>query len=312
LAELGEPVLVLGGAGFLGTHIVGALLERGRVVRILDRSQSGPVHGWADRAEYQRGDFDNSTQLAEAMRGCRVVVHLVGTTLPKTSNEDVVYDLESNLITSVRFLELAWRHGVKKVVFASSGGTVYGVPTILPIPESHGTRPLCSYGVHKLAIEHYLHLYRHLYGLDYSVLRVSNLFGERQRGLGQGAVAVFLQSALRNEEVVIWGDGSVIRDYVYAGDVADAFCRAIDFAGEPRTFNIGSGQGVTLNELLKVMERVLSRPIARRYVAGRSFDVPANVLDITLAGSHLGWRPTHSLEQGILKTVEWIRADMAV
>ncbi len=290
--------LVLGGGGFLGGHLISALLEEGHEVRAFDRSAHRARADQPD-AEWREGDFGNRGDLLAAVDGCDIAFHLIATTLPRTSNEDPVHDLESNLLPTVRFLDIARDLGLRKVIFASSGGTVYGTPSIVPIPETHPTRPVCSYGIHKLAIEHYLHLYYTLYGLDYGVLRLANPFGERQRtDASQGAVAVFLDKALRGEEAVIWGDGSVVRDYLYVKDAAAAFCAVARHASETKTFNIGSGQGQSLNELLAAIESVLGEPVRRRYQPGRPFDVPVNVLDTSLAADVLGWRPRVSFRDG--------------
>jgi UDP-glucose 4-epimerase len=273
---------------------------------VFDRTRNRSERSSASGVEFVEGDFGNRNDVSAALDGCRTVFHLVGTTHPKTSNDDPVRDLESNLLTTVQCLELARRNAIEKIVFSSSGGTVYGLPTTVPIPEHHETRPLCSYGIHKLAIEHYLHLYRSLYGLDYCVLRLANPFGERQRPeASQGAVAVFLDKALRGEEIVIWGDGSAVRDYVYVADVARAFCQAARYTGTPRIFNIGSGQGLSVNDLISSIETVSGRPVARRYLPGRPFDVTVSVLDTSLAAQHLGWRPRCSFEEGLRRTLEW-------
>ncbi len=301
--------LVLGGAGFLGGHIVEALLEQGRGVRVFDRiprparsAVAGPDVEWYE------GNFGNRGDVAAALDGCDVVFHMVATTLPKGSNDDPVHDLESNLLPTVRFLDAAVRHGVKKVIFASSGGTVYGIPRVVPVPEDHPTQPLCSYGIHKLAIEQYLYLYHALHGLQYCVLRLANPFGERQRSdASQGAVAVFLDKALRGGDVTVWGDGSAVRDYVYVRDVASAFCHAAALPAETGVFNIGSGQGLSVNALLDAIEDLLARPVPRRYLQGRAFDVPVNVLDIRLATETLGWRPRFTFRQGLERTLEWIQ-----
>ena len=221
-----QRCLVLGGGGFLGGHIVEALQDEGFLVRVFDRV---PRRATAARIEpttdWCEGDFGNRGDVAAALKDCDVAFHLVATTLPRSSNEDPIHDLESNLVPTVRFMAAAVESGVKKVVFASSGGTVYGIPKTVPIAENHPTQPLCSYGIHKLAIEQYLHLYHSLHGLGYCVLRLANPFGERQRSdASQGAVAVFLDQALRGEEITVWGDGCAVRDYVYVGDVARAFC----------------------------------------------------------------------------------------
>jgi UDP-glucose 4-epimerase len=302
-------VLLLGGGGFLGGHIAEALLEGGSPVRVFDRAPGSRLSQLAADIEFCLGDFDNRSDLSSALDGCPLIIHLVSTTIPKTSNEDPVADLKDNLIGTVRFLEFARRARVRKIIFASSGGTVYGVPTIVPIPEDHATRPVCSYGIHKLAIEQYMELYRRLHELDYCVLRMSNPYGEHQRAdSGQGAVAVFLDHVIRGHEIEIWGDGSAVRDYVYVKDVAQAFYRATMYAGEPRTFNIGSGQGTTVTELLQLIEQVTRRPIRRRHLPARPFDVPTNVLDISRARNYLGWQPLHSLEQGLRRTLSWFES----
>jgi UDP-glucose 4-epimerase len=308
--RIAGPALLLGGAGFMGGHVVDALLEEDCRVRVFDRTRR--PSGLHANVEFCEGEFTNCSELAAALEGCRTVFHLLATTDPKTSNEDPVHDLESNLTATVRLLELIRNSSVQKIVFASSGGTVYGVPATVPIPEHHETKPICSYGIHKLAIEHYLALYHRLYGLDYCVLRISNAFGERQRPkASQGAVAVFLDKALRGEEIDVWGDGSVVRDYVYIRDVADALCRAARHEGSPRQFNIGSGRGLSVNEVILSIESLVGRPVSRRYLPSRPFDVPVNVLDISLAAAHLDWRPEHTFERGLKHTLEWMQTDVA-
>jgi UDP-glucose 4-epimerase len=299
--------LVLGGGGFLGGHLVEALAADGGSVRVFDRVPRRVVpHAAAyGTAEWLEGDFGNRADVAAAVSGCDVVFHLVATTLPKTSNEDPVHDLESNLLPTVRFLDVARELGVRRIVFASSGGTVYGIPHAVPIPETHPTQPICSYGIHKLAIERYLHLYHSLHGLEYCVLRLANPFGERQRAdASQGAVAVFLDRALRNEEITVWGDGSVVRDYVYVGDVARAFVLAAQHDAPAGTFNIGSGRGCTVLELLSAIERLLGRAVRRRHTPGRPFDVPVNVLDTARARNLLEWTPRVALEDGLRRMLE--------
>jgi len=301
-------VLLLGGAGFLGGHILHALQDRGRAVRVFDRARPGADRYDIPGVEFYEGDFGNRGDLDAAIEGCDVVVHLVSTTRPKTSNDDPAHDLETNVVATIRFLDQARQAGVKKIVYASSGGTVYGEPRIVPIPEQHETLPVCSYGIHKLAVEHYLALYHRLYGLDYCILRMSNPFGEGQRpDVAQGAVSVFLDKALRGEVIEIWGDGSVVRDYVYVADVARAFRLAIEYAGPRKLFNIGSGQGLSLNDLLRSIERLVGRPVARHYGPARSLDVLVNVLDISNAEIHLHWRPEFSFREGLQRTLAWLQ-----
>jgi UDP-glucose 4-epimerase len=297
--------LVLGGAGFIGSHLAEALLQAGHRVRIFDRPHLDRLPAFLQRREFEvfTGDFLNPRTLSPALEGSEIVFHLVSTTLPKNSNDNPMYDVESNVMGTLRLLELCRQQGVRKVVFASSGGTVYGVPRSVPIAESHPTDPICSYGIHKLAIEKYLQLNHRIYGLDYCVVRPANLYGPRQRlDIAQGAVAVFLDRALRGKPIQVWGDGSVVRDYLYVGDAAEALVKAAAFGGDPRIFNIGSGVGTSLTQLINEIEALLGRSVAVDYTAARTLDVPANVLDASLARRHLGWAPGTSLAEGLRRT----------
>jgi UDP-glucose 4-epimerase len=301
-----KKFLILGGAGFIGSHLCDALLLAGHSVRLFDRVGVQPhrVFGAKEEVEHIQGDFGSEAEMQHAVSGCQVVFHLVSTTLPKSSNDDPVYDVESNVVGTLRLLEATRLANVQKIVFVSSGGTVYGIPKAVPISESHATEPVSSYGIGKLMIEKYLHLHQVLYSLDYSVLRLANPFGERQRAnSAQGAVAVFLNRAINNTPIDIWGDGSVVRDYVYISDVTAALLKAAEYHGKERIFNIGSGQGKSLNEILSAIESLLLKPVARQYLAGRSFDVPINVLDVSHARKHLLWAPVVSFESGLANTL---------
>ena len=303
--------LVLGGRGFIGSHLVDALLARGHFVRCFDRphvTPMGETHLSNPNFELYEGDLVSEADVTEALIDCEVCFHLVSTTLPKSSNADPVFDVESNVLGTVRLLTHAVKSGLKKIIFVSSGGTVYGVPTHLPILETHPTDPICSYGISKLAIEKYLGLFNQLHGLDYTVLRIANPYGERQRThASQGAVAVFLGKVLRGEPVEIWGDGSVVRDYIYIADVVDALLMALERMGGEHVFNIGAGRGHSLNEVLDAIEKVTGCSADRRHLPGREFDVPASVLSIAHAQQLLGWSPKVSFEQGLEKFAKWLQ-----
>ncbi len=301
--------LVLGGGGFIGSHVVDALLERGHKVRVFERPRVPQYRACdGDTLEWMEGDFQNAARVREAVQGMDTLVHLVSTTLPKGSNDDPEFDVQSNVIGTLRLLRAAVDSGARKVVFISSGGTVYGVPTTIPIPETHATEPRVSYAIGKLAVEKYLAVFQQQHGLDYAVLRVANPYGPRQRvDIAQGAVAVFLDAALAGRDVEIWGDGSVVRDYVHVADVARAFVLALEYRGAERIFNIGSGQGCSLVELLAVIERAVGHAVPRRHLPARGIDVPSNVLDVTRAQRELGWTPAIALEEGVARTVEWLR-----
>jgi len=297
----------------MGSHLARALIAAGHAVRVFDRPDRNLLPGYPlrEEVEWQEGDFVNPKDTARALAGCDVVFHLVSTTLPGSANDNPVYDVESNFLGTLRMLDAALQSGVKKVVFSSSGGTVYGVPQTIPITETHPTEPITAYGIGKLMIEKYLHLYHVLHGLDYVVLRVANPFGEGQRVTsGQGAVTTFLRHALSGRPVDIWGDGSVVRDYLYVGDVAQAFTCALDHEPAERIVNIGSGTGRSLHEIVDAIETFIGRKVERRYFPGRPFDVPANVLEISRARSALDWMPRTPLEEGLRRTAAWLRQEL--
>jgi UDP-glucose 4-epimerase len=302
--------LILGGGGFLGSHLSEALLGQGYAVRIFDRPNLFRFKSFQrdEAVEWFEGDFINREHIAQAVSGCDVIYHLISTTLPRSSNENPAYDVETNVVGTLRLLEIAQKNNIRKVIFVSSGGTVYGIPQQVPITESHPTEPICSYGIGKLAIEKYLNLFHLLHGMDYCVLRLANPFGERQRiASEQGAVTAFLDKALRKEEIEIWGDGSVVRDYFYVSDAVSAMTKALACEGASGVFNIGSGTGQSLNQILSAMEASLGTSIRRTYLPARGFDVPVSVMDISKAATLLGWRPETTFADGLSRTVRWLR-----
>ncbi len=299
--------LILGGNGFIGSHLVDKLLAEGQHVRVFDKYEEryrkpNPL------VDYRYGDFGNRGLLAEALAGIDIVFHLVSTTLPKTSNDDPAFDVQSNVIETLFLLEQCISKKIKKIIFVSSGGTIYGKPVKLPISEDSPTDPECSYGITKLTIEKYLSLFNHLYGLDYTIVRPSNPYGSRQDPLGiQGAISVFLGRVARNEQIEIWGDGEVVRDYIFIEDLVSGIYKAATMNATSRIFNLGCGEGHSLNAIVDVIRRVTGADVSVKYTERRSFDVPAIYLDIARAKKELDWMPVTSLEAGIRKTWEFVR-----
>lgn len=307
----GGRIAVLGAAGFLGQHVTMALLARGYAVNAFDRipfASSLLPGGTHPGLTVLTGDFFDARCLEAALAGCSCCVHLVSTSIPQSSNEDPARDVKQNLLGTLGLLEAVRAVGVPKLVFASSGGTVYGIPHAQCIAETHPTHPLCSYGIVKLAVENYLALYRELHGLEYVALRISNPYGPLQRlDASQGVIGVFLGKILRNQPLTVWGDGSVIRDFVYVEDVARAFVLAAASSIPAAVLNIGSGSGSSLNRVIELLRMTTARPVDVRYLAGRVFDVPCSILDITLAGQTLGWRPATTMEEGLRRTWAWVQ-----
>ncbi|VVO65944.1 NAD-dependent epimerase/dehydratase family protein [Pseudomonas fluorescens] len=306
-------ILIFGGGGFIGSTIADRLLADGHSLRIFERPRVEPYREFAttEVVEWVTGDLMSQHDVNEAIDGMDAVLHLVSTTLPKTSNDDPVYDVQTNLVATLQMLNAMVEKRVRRIIFISSGGTVYGEPNYLPIDEKHPTDPQVSYGITKLAIEKYILMYQHLHGIKATVLRVTNPYGERQRvETAQGAVGVFLSRALKNDSIQIWGDGSVTRDYVYVSDVAEAFALALKYEGSHSVFNISSGTGVSINELIERIETVVGGAIDKKYLPGRPYDVPVSVLDNALAAQELKWTPKVSLEDGLQLTSAWMKRTM--
>jgi len=303
--------LVLGGAGFIGRHLCTALGAEGHQVLAFDLPPK-TKEKWPDieNTQWIAGDFTNVDTLKGCLDSVQVVYHLIGTTLPASSNQNMLYDLETNVAATLRLLDgVVAQHKPPRLIFISSGGTIYGIPKAIPIREDHPTDPICAYGVGKLAIEKYLFVYHKLYGLDYCILRLSNVYGPYQPlNREQGVIPIFLHRAFHNVPLEIWGDGSVVRDYLYVEDLCEALVSVKEYSGEERIFNIGSGQGHSLNDLIEIIRQILGHELTRIHVPGRVYDVPENILDPGLAKREFAWQAKTDLPGGIARLLPWVKS----
>ena len=245
-------------------------------------------------------DITDLSSLQIAIDGSEIIYHLACNSLPHTSNKNPHVDVSVNLLGSINLLEAARKLSVRRVIFLSSGGTVYGNPQTIPLTEYHPTDPICSYGITKLSIEKYIGLYSTQFGLNGLVFRVANPYGVRQRLYGsQGVIPIFLGKVLRSESLNIWGDGSTIRDFIYISDLVSALVLAINYDGPHSVFNVGSGIGFSINELINFIETIVKRPLVVNYLPSRDVDVPSNILCINRAVDALKWTPQVHLLEGI-------------
>jgi UDP-glucose 4-epimerase len=301
--KVNKRCVVLGGCGFLGSVLTRRLVADGWTVRVFDKEgvDTWRLQSVLPHIELMTGDFMNVADLSRAIDNMQTVLHFIGTTIPQSSMDDIQFDIETNVVSTVRLLELMRERKGQRLVYASSGGTVYGISSHQrPLLETDPTEPIASYGVSKLTIEKYIRLFSYNYGLPYVVLRLANPYGESQSiDRPQGAVGVFLHKALSGEEISIWGDGSVVRDYIYEADVAtvtSAVLATKDLAG---VYNVGSGIGLSLNGLLETIREVTGRACPVSYDPSRKFDVPFNVLDINKIKQASGWSPRFTLAEGL-------------
>ena len=300
---------VLGANGFIGTNLCLSLISLGASVRGCGRSAFARLE-LGDKVDWFQFDITkNDGNVRNIIKDSDFVVHLVSTLLPAQSNLEQVRDVEENLIGTLRLLDCCKDAGIRRVIFASSGGTVYGPQLNMPINETVLPNPICSYGIVKATTENYLHLYRHLYGLDFVALRISNPFGQYQMPHDQGLVAALIGKALTGSTVDIWGDGSAVRDYIYVDDVVNAIviAMALEKPDAPRVYNIGSGVGRTVKEVFEAINTVHGSILEVNRHPTRSVDVAKNILDISLASAQLGWRPCTDWTYALEKTYDWLR-----
>ena len=303
--------IILGAAGFIGRNLAEKLAKKeGDPITLVDRNGDvlREMKGQkGSRIQIKEMDLVRQENYDEVLLGQDVVYHLISTTVPTTSNQQIPQEISDNVELTSRLLESCVRCGVKKVVYLSSGGTVYGMNQVCPLREGMETNPINSYGVQKVMNEKLLYLYQYLYGLDYRIIRLSNPFGPYQRPNGiLGAVTTFTYKALKGEEIVVYGDGSVVRDYIYIEDAVKAILNIADDEGEDRLYNVGSGIGTSLCQLLKIIEDTLGLTLQIRYVPGRAVDVPVNYLDISRYEMKFGRFDVLSLPEGIRRTADFM------
>ena len=305
-------IILFGGAGFIGTNLAIELSQdENNDITLVDRD----INFFEDlrklnlqKFSYVESDFSENTNFDELLEGQEVVYHLVSTTVPTTSNQQIPQELSANIIVTSKLLEACVRQNVKKVIFISSGGTVYGKEVCCPLKEETPTYPISSYGLQKITIEKLLYLYDYMYNLDYRIVRLSNPYGPYQRPNGiLGAVTTFTYKALNDEEITVFGDGSVVRDFIYIDDAVDAIIKIATQNVEQKTFNLGCGYGTSIKQLLDIISSTLNIHLKIKYVEGRSVDVPVNYLDIQRYEKYFGTLSPISLEEGIKKTAEFMQ-----
>ena len=302
-------ILVTGGAGFIGSHVVDTLIQANHTVTVVDDLSTGKREYLNPKATFYQLDICHADALAALWEqehpDC--VIHCAAQVSVNYSVAKPIQDAQVNILGSINLLEFCRRFRLRKFVYVSTGGALYGEPRYLPCDEAHPIDPLSPYGASKHAVEHYLYLYHQNFGLNYVVLRCANVYGPRQDPFGEaGVVAIFTQRMLHNKQVVIYSTGEQQRDFIYVADVAQACLLALE-KGDGALVNIGVGAGTSVNEIYRRLKALTSYPLEPRYDPPRPGEPFRVWLDVRRAKEVLGWEAEVSLEEGLKRTVEWFR-----
>ena len=300
-------ILVTGGAGFIGSHVVDKYIEAGHDVAVVDNLSTGLRENLNPAARFYEADIRDQQAMAEIFEKERpeVVNHHAAQVNVRASLDEPMTDAEINILGTVNLLDLAAKSGVRRFIFISSGGAVYGDAEQIPTPEDYPARPISHYGAAKLAGEHYCHVYYAIYSMPYVILRYANVYGPRQNPKGEaGVTAIFAQLMLRGEQPRIFGDGTKTRDYVHVADVARANLLALEYGGVG-IFNIGTGRQITDREVFDAVAAAAGYQGEPEYTPFRPGEVMHSAVDPSRAEKELGWRPTIVFEEGVRSVVEY-------
>jgi len=303
-------ILITGGNGFIGSNLVEALRHEHNV-SVFDRSPNQFVSECSE-VNYIYGDFSDTELLRQALDNIQIVYHLLSTTVPFTANNNMVFDITTNLVTTVKFLDLIVEKGVQRVVYSSSGGTIYGNPQYLPIDEKHPCNPIGSYGIVKNTIERYIELYALRNKFSFLIVRPSNPYGPGQNyRKNQGLIGKLIYNSMTKEKFTIWGDGSAIRDYIFIDDLI-SFFKTAGLSEESGVFNVGSGMGMNINQIIKALSEIIDDMPPIIYTDTKGTIVDKVVLDIKKSKNKFDWSPKTNLEKGLQIHKNWMSLNCKV
>ncbi len=309
-------IMVTGGAGFIGSHIVDRYIQEGHEVIVVDNLNSGRKENINKKAHFIEADIREKDKIEKIIQEFRpeIINHHAAQISVVYSMENPEVDIDINIKGTLNLLEIAGKYKIKKFIFASTGGALYGEPQKLPCTEEHPILPLAPYGIDKETAEHYIRVYSALFGFEYVILRYANVYGPRQDPFGEaGVVAIFTMRMLKNKECIIYGDGEQSRDFVYVEDVAKANLLALSYEPESKIlpiFNIATSKSTTVNRIFSVLKQHTGYDRKAIYKEKREGEVYRIFLSYEKAKRHLGWEPEYSIETGLKKTVDWFSKEV--
>lgn len=290
-----KRVIIIGGAGFLGSNLASRLVKDGGYeILVLDKKKNNNKN-----VKYFVGDYSDKEILNKIIKKGDIIFHFAGSSVPANAEKNITEEINNDIIKTINLLEICGKKKIKRIFFASSGGMVYG-KYFRPISEKDITNPISFHGIIKLSIEKYVELFANRYGFEYVIMRISNLYGRYNSGDRlQGVLDVFLDRVLNNEKIEIWGDGSIVRDYIFIDDVVDFLEKILKCNICNEVFNVGNGKPYSLNDILKCIQKNTNKKIKPKYFLHRDFDLKYNVLNINKAKKYLKWKPRYDLNEGI-------------
>jgi UDP-glucose 4-epimerase len=306
-------ILVTGGNGFIGSHLIDALCidSKSNVFAVGRNPLEKSFFNNPDEFRYYEADLNDELNISKIISDNHIstVYHIAWSNFNATAQSNIVNDVKTNVISSIKLFDACVKNDVQRIIYLSSGGTVYGMPEILPVEENHPKLPVTGYGVSKLTIEHYLQMYSRFYGVESVILRPSVPYGPRQNPIrGQGAITTFLYKALHNQPISIWGDGTSQRDYFFISDLISALLLAMNISYEQNlVFNIAGDKTYTLSDILEIVQEIVGVPMDVVYEPSRMVDVPNIYLDTTKAAKSMDWKPMVGIKKGIIDTCEWLK-----
>jgi len=302
-------ILVTGGAGFIGSNLVDRLIADGYKVIVVDNLSTGKKENINEKAKFYKVDI-LSPKIFEIFQKEKpeIVFHLAAQINVRKSIENPIEDAKTNILGSLNIFEASKKFKVKKIIFTSTGGAIYGSAKIIPTPENYPPKPQSPYGIAKLTIENYLDFYKKVYKIDYLSLRLSNVYGPRQDPKGEaGVVAIFIDKLLKGKRPTIFGSGEQTRDFIFVADVVEALIKSINYKGKEKIFNVGTGIETSINKLFKLISKILKKKISPKYAPEKPGEIKRSCLAISKIKKELKWRPKYNLEEGLKETIKWFK-----